>query len=133
MLYMLDTNTVSHIIRATPNVQKRLSQAPMNAVAVSAITEAELRYGVVKRGRPQKLLALVEEFLIRVDVLPWTQAVAHAYGDLRVACETSGVTLAPLDMMIAAHAKAVGAILVTNDQAFSLVPHGSFALEDWTK
>ncbi len=105
----------------------------MNAVAVSAVTEAELRYGVVKRGRPQKLLALVEEFLIRVDVLPWTQAVAHAYGDLRAACETSGVTLAPLDMMIAAHAKAVGAILVTNDQAFSFVPHGSFALEDWTK
>ncbi len=75
----------------------------------------------------------MKEFLIRVNVLPWTQAVAHIYADLRAACEAAGEPLGPLDMMIAAHAKAAGATLVTNDRAFSRIPAGSLALEDWTK
>jgi tRNA(fMet)-specific endonuclease VapC len=105
----------------------------MHAISVSAVTDAELRYGVAKRGYPQKLANLVNEFLIRVNVLPWTQAVAHVYADLRAACEAAGASLGPLDMMIAAHAKAVAATLVTNDQAFCRIPAGSLALEDWTK
>ncbi|MFI4941297.1 MAG: PIN domain-containing protein, partial [Burkholderiales bacterium] len=64
--------------------------------------------------------------------LPWTRDIARAFADLRVLCETAGVTLAPMDMMIAAHAKATGAILVTRDSAFSHIPDG-LILEDWTK
>ena len=69
--------------------------------------------------------------LREVAVLPWTQSAARVYGDLRTSCEAVGVTLAPMDMMIAAHAKAVGAILVTRDRAFSYVPDG-LVLQDWT-
>jgi len=130
--YMLDTNTVSHVIRGDiPSVRLRLANVPMHGVSVSVVTQAELLYGVAKRGNPTGLATRVREFLIRVDVLPWTSEVAGVYGDLRATCEAAGVTLAPLDMMIAAHAKAAGATLVTRDRAFSLVPRG-LAIEDWT-
>ncbi|PLX76749.1 MAG: VapC toxin family PIN domain ribonuclease [Azoarcus sp.] len=132
-IYMLDTNIASHVIKGDiPLVLKGLASVPMTSVAVSVVTEAELRYGVAKRGNPQGLATRVHEFLIRVEVLPWTQDVACAYGALRTSCEAAGVTLAPLDMMIAAHAKATNAILVTRDRAFGFVPDG-LSLQDWTK
>lgn len=131
-LYLLDTNIASHIIKGDiPLVRERLIKVPLHEVAVSVVTQAELLYGVAKRGHPQGLSTRVHEFLIRVNVLTWTQDVARIYGDLRASCEASGVTLAPMDMMIAAHAKAAGAILVTRDRAFGFVPNG-LTVQDWT-
>jgi tRNA(fMet)-specific endonuclease VapC len=130
--YMLDTNIASHVIKGDiPAVRQHLMNVPMRSVTISVITEAELRYGVAKRCHPQGLSSRVQAFLIRVDVLPWTQDVARVYADLRAACEAAGVTLAPMDMMIAAHAKASGAVLVSRDQVFSRIP-GGLTLEDWT-
>ncbi len=132
-MYLLDTNIASHVIRGDiPGVRERLASVAMQSVAVSVVTQAELLYGLAKRGHPKGLATRVHEFLIRVEVLPWTQEVAGVYGDLRAACEAAGVTLAPMDMMIAAHAKTVGAILVTRDRAFNFVPAGLY-LEDWTQ
>lgn len=132
-MYMLDTNIASHVIKGDiPIVRERLANVPMHSVAISVITEAELRYGVAKRGHPPSLSNRVQGLLIRVEVLPWTQQVASVYADLRAACEAVGVTLAPMDMMIAAHAKASGAVLVTRDRAFGYVPDG-LMLEDWTR
>lgn len=129
--YMLDTNTVSHIIKGDlPLVRQRLAAVPMHAVAVSAVTEAELRYGVAKRGHPEGLSTRVREFLLRVDSLPWTAEVAAVYGDLRAACEAAGTPLAAMDMMIAAHACEAGMTLVTRNLAFSRIPSGP-SLEDW--
>jgi tRNA(fMet)-specific endonuclease VapC len=69
--YLLDTNIASHVIKGDiPAVRERLAVIPVESVAVSAVTEAELRYGVAKRGYPPGLTARVHEFLIRVDVLP---------------------------------------------------------------
>lgn len=131
-IHLLDTNIASHVIRGDiPRISQRLAALPMRDIAVSVITEAELRYGVAKRGHPPGLATRVQEFLIRVDVLPWTHEVARVYGDMRALCEAAGVTLAPMDMMIAAHARAVGAILVTRDRAFGLVPNG-LTVQDWT-
>ncbi len=131
-VYMLDTNIASHVIKGDiPTVRQRLVGVPMSSVAVSVVTQAELLYGVAKRGHPQGLAARVHEFLIRVAVLAWTQDAARAYAGLRVACEVAGVTLAPMDMMIAAHAKAAGATLVTRDRSFGLIPD-ALNLEDWT-
>jgi tRNA(fMet)-specific endonuclease VapC len=131
-LYLLDTNIASHIIKGDhPTVLRHLVDVPMSDIVVSAVTEAELCYGVAKRGNPDGLTRRVREFLIRVAVLPWTREAAHAYGQLRTDCEAAGVTLAPMDMMIAAHAQAAGAILVTHDRAFSRVPAG-LNLADWT-
>jgi tRNA(fMet)-specific endonuclease VapC len=129
--YLLDTNIASHIIKGDiPVVRDRLAKIPLHEVAVSVVTQAELLYGVAKRGSPQGLAVRVAEFLIRVNVLSWTPDVARTYGDFRASCEASGVTLAPLDMMIAAHAKSVGAILVTRDRAFSLIGN-DLELQDW--
>ena len=131
MVYMLDTNIASHVIKGDiPSVRARLMAVPMRDVYVSAVTQAELLYGVAKRGHPVGLGTRVREFLIRVTVLPWEQQAAAVYGDLRASCETVGVTLAPLDLMIAAHAKAAGATLVTRDRAFAFVPTG-LLLENW--
>jgi len=141
-IYMLDTNIASHVIKGDiPLVAQRLAAVPIGDVSVSVVTEAEFRYGVAKRGNPHGLATRVHEFLIRIDVLPWTREVARVYADLRASCEAAGVTLAPMDMMIAAHAKAVAiaarakdddAILVTRDRAFGFVPEG-LTLQDWTR
>ena len=132
MMYLLDTNMASYIIKGDlPLVRERLAAVPMQEVAVSVVTQAELLYGVAKRGYPDGLTTRVREFLIRVMVLPWTAEVGQVYGDLRASCEAGGIVLAPMDMMIAAHAKSLDAVLVTRDRVFGLVP-GGLRLEDWT-
>ena len=130
--YMLDTNIASALIKNNmPLVRNRLISVPIRSVTVSVITQAELLYGVAKRGNPPALAARVQAFLSRVQVLEWTADVAQRYGDLRASCEQTGVTLAPINMMIAAHASAVGAVLVTRDQVFNLVSP-RLLVEDWS-
>ncbi|MGE0666008.1 MAG: type II toxin-antitoxin system VapC family toxin [Sphingomonadales bacterium] len=121
--YLLDTNIASHVIRGDrPQISERLGSLPMDEIAISAVTEGELLYGLARRNYPPKLSERVRQFLLRVDVLAWDHDVTRAYADLRAACESKGVPLGPLDMMIAAHAVAAGAVLVTNDTAFSRAP-----------
>lgn len=132
MRYLLDTNIASHIIKGDiPRVRERVAGLPMESIVISTVTEAELRYGVAKRGHPGGLAQRVDEFLIRVEILPWTSEAAEAYGNLRAASEAAGISLSPLDMMIAAHASAVDAILVTRDRVFARLP-GNLPIEDWT-
>ncbi|WP_089728592.1 type II toxin-antitoxin system VapC family toxin [Candidatus Thiosymbion oneisti] len=129
--YMLDTNTVSHLLRQHPMVAKRVETAPMAALCVSAITAGELWFGLAKRPGAKRLGLVVREFLRRVDALPWDNTIAQHYGTVRTAMERQGRILAPLDLLIAAHALGVGAVLVTNDQAFGQVP--DLMIEDWTR
>lgn len=129
--YMLDTNIASHVIKGDiPEIRERLVSVPMHSVVISLVTQAELLYGLAKRSYPKGLSARIHEFLIRVDILPWNHDVATVYGDFRARCEAAGITLSPLDMMIAAHANAVDAILVTRDKAFSRIPEG-LRIENW--
>ena len=93
--------------------------------------EAELRFGLAKRPEAKKLHLAVKELLLRVDVLPWDSANTARYEKLRAALELQGKTLAPLDLLIAAHALSLNAILVTNDSAFKQV--AGLAIEDWTE
>lgn len=131
MTYLLDTNIASDAIKGEPKqVRERLVALPMRSVSVSAVTQGELIYGLAKRGHPEALSALVHEFLIRVEVLPWTADVATVYGELRAACAKRGVALSRLDMMIAAQAVTASAVLVTRDKAFDHV-QGELKLENW--
>jgi tRNA(fMet)-specific endonuclease VapC len=106
---------------------------------VRAIRWSVQLYGVAKWGHLKGLEAKVREFLARVAIMPWTRDVGEVYADLRANCVAAGVTLAPMDMMIAAHAKALDqasessrtTILVTRDRVFSRIP-GGIKLEDWT-
>ena len=129
-LHLLDTNTVSHLIRGHPAVVARMVATPMASLCISAVTEGEMLFGLAKRPDAKRLHLAVHEFLLRVDVLPWDSAVAQHYGSVRANMERQGKVLAPLDMMIAAHALSVGATLVSNDRAFGLVT--GLGIEDWT-
>jgi tRNA(fMet)-specific endonuclease VapC len=128
--YMLDTNTVSYLLRGHLAVIRRVVEAPMAALCISAITEGELLFGLVKRPEARRLQIAVQEFLRRVDVLPWNSAIADFYGISRVDLENQGKTLAPLDLLIASHALGTDAVLVSSDKAFSHLP--TLSLEDWT-
>jgi tRNA(fMet)-specific endonuclease VapC len=118
---MLDTNTVSYIAKGHSKAarSRMLNLEEDEVVCLSVITEAEIRYGLAKRPEAVALRERMEWFLAAVKVLPWGRDEARAYGALRAKLESSGKTLENMDMMIAAHAIATGAVLVTNDKAFA--------------
>ena len=128
--YMLDTNTVSCLLKAHPAVTQRIVAVPMVALCISVITEGEMLFGLARRPEAKRLHAAVREFLRRVEVLAWDSLAAEHYGLLRAHLHQQGKLLAPLDLLIASHALAVDAVLVTNDQAFHQVP--DLRLEDWS-
>ena len=120
---MIDTNTVSCIVKGnSPASRAKLAGLLNDEIAcISAITEAELQYGVAKSPKAKALRPALEGFLAKIQILPWGRDEACAYGWLRAKQEAAGKPLGNLDMLIAAHAVSVGAILVTNDKAFSHV------------
>lgn len=129
---MLDTNMASYVIKGhPPEARERLASLPMDRIVVSSVTQAELLYGLARKGHPPAFASLIRAFLLRAQALPWDSNAVTVYGDLRASCAASGITLGALDMMIAAHAVATKSILVTHDKAFSLVPGGVLAVEDW--
>ena len=130
--YLLDTNIVSYIIKGNiPRVRVRLLRVPVSEVAISVITEAELRFGLARKPEATNLKIAVEEFLRRVDVLPWDSACAGNYGLIRAALEENGEPMGNLDLMIAAHAVTSGAVLVTNGRVFKRVK--GLKIEDWSR
>jgi tRNA(fMet)-specific endonuclease VapC len=115
--FLLDTNTVAfHIRRSSPALQRRLRRVPAAHVALSVVTEMEIRYGLA-RNPALRIAPLVEAFLSGITILPLTSEVAKVYGDVRARLERAGTPIGPLDMMIGSHALAVGATLVTNNTA----------------
>ena len=130
--YLLDTNIASYVIKGNvPAVRRRIVQVPMAQLAISAVTEGELRYGVARRPDAARLRTIVDEFLLRMTILPWDSEAAQHYGQIRAALEREGQPMGNLDTMIGAHALALGAVLVTNDQAFTRIE--ALKVEDWTK
>ena len=131
-IYLLDTNILSYIAkRRSSAARTRLeSLGDEDTVCISAVTEAEVRYGLAKRPEARTLRAAIEGLLFKLRILPWGSDEAAAYGDLRARLETAGIVLSAMDMMIAAQAIATGAVLVTNDKAFSLI-QGLHGIENW--
>ena len=130
--YMLDTNTVSALIKGNTHVEKHLAKIPMENICISSITEAELLFGLEKKPGAVQLKRIVHEFLIRVDILAWDSHAAKAYAKLRASCVAHGTLLGNLDMLIAAHAISISANLVTQDQAFYKVKPKLLCV-DWLK
>lgn len=130
--WMLDTNTVSYLIRNTyPNVRKQVAQRPQAALYISAITRSELLYGAARHPQATRINPVVQEFLRWVDTLDWTAGVADRHGALRADLERRGIGLGALDQMIAAHALALDLTLVGNDRAFARID--GLRLENWAK
>jgi len=130
--YLLDTNTASYVIKGNfPRVRERLLKVPMAEVGISVVTEAELRFGVARRPEAAALKKVVEEFLLRVEVMPWNSEAAQHYARIRAALEKEGEPMGNLDLMIAAQAVAAEVVLVTHDQVFRRVR--GLKVEDWSK
>ena len=129
--YMLDTNTVSHLLKRHPVVARRVVAVPITSLCISAITQGELLFGLARRPDATTLHTAVWEFLRRVDVLPWDAATAQFYGTARAVTQREGRVLAPMDLLIGSHALSIEAVLVTNDRALGQLP--GLSIEDWTE
>lgn len=123
VMYILDTNMVSYIVkgRSLAASDELVGLSSNEVAAVSAITVAEIRYGLAKKPEATALKSLMDSFLASIQVLPWGTDEAEAYGTIRAKLEKKGITLGNMDMMIAAHAIVTKATLVTNDKAFAQV------------
>ena len=130
--YLLDTNVISHIMQGRDaKLLAKLSKLPMGQAAISSVTLAEIEYGIQRRGQPMALRNTLTQVLLHMDVMPWDTAAATCYGELCSSLETQGINLSDFDMMIAAHAVALKATLVSRDKAFMNVPKSILKLEIW--
>jgi len=131
-MYMLDTNIVSDALRNPQGpVAMRIRQIADDDISVSIIVAGELRFGAKKRGS-DKITALVEGFLARTQVLPLESDADSHYAGIRVALETAGTPISANDMLIAAHALALDATLVTgNAREFSRIE--GLKVENWLR
>jgi tRNA(fMet)-specific endonuclease VapC len=128
--YLLDTNIVSDIIR---NPQGAISHAIRavgeSRICTSIVVAGELRFGACKKGS-ERLTAQLEAILERMTVLPLDRPVDFHYGQIRTDLETRGTIIGANDLLIAAHALAIEAILITdNEREFRRVP--GLTVENW--
>jgi tRNA(fMet)-specific endonuclease VapC len=130
--WMLDTNICIYVINARPpRVLARFRQQRLGDIGISSITAAELAFGVVKSGSARNREAL-EMFLAPLEVLAFDADGIWHYAKVRADLERRGEPIGALDTMIAAHALASNAILVTNNtREFARVPE--LRLENWAK
>lgn len=131
MIYILDTNIISYIIKNQDYslIDKFEKISKNHTIGVSSITIAELYYGVKKKGS-QKLEVLVNEFLLPLQRYSFDENAAFEYGDIRTNLESQGNIIGPNDLLIAAHAKSLDAILITNNiKEFERVEN--LVLENW--
>ena len=129
-LYLLDTNILSDLLRHPQGkAAKRIAKAGEGNVCTSIIVAAELRYGCAKSGST-KLRKAVEELLAEIEILPFDAPADAEYGSIRASLEAAGKPIGGNDLLIAAHAKALGAIIVTaNVKEFARVR--ALKVENW--
>jgi tRNA(fMet)-specific endonuclease VapC len=133
MLHMLDTDIASYIIKGRfPNIEARLSTIEPSMVCLSVITRAELLYGLKRLPSGHRLHIGVRQFLKIVRVLPWDWEAADFYAEIRHQLTTSGQPIGEMDMMIAAHSLAIGAVLVTNNTRHFQQISAALMLQNWT-
>ncbi len=131
--YLLDTNICIYITKYNPPaVRERFERLTTEELAISAITLGELRHGAEKSQSPKKASAAIEQLTNAMQVVPIVDAVAQHYGKIRAKLEQTGQTIGNNDLWIAAHAKAGGWILVTNNEReFKRV--AGLKIENWAK
>jgi len=132
MLYMLDTNICSFIIRNKPkSIKEKLKKVEENnIIALSSIVVSELIYGATKKESP-KLMKIVTSFIDNFIVYDYSKISAQFYGNIRTDLEKKGKIIGANDLLIASHALTLGATLVTNNtREFKRIE--GLILEDWT-
>ncbi len=130
-LYMLDTDTCSYVIRERPiGVLERFRKLSMDQVCISAVTYAELIYGVERSSSKRINRSIVDDFVQHLDIVQWGKEAAERYGKVRAELETGGTPIGAMDLMIAAHATSIKAALVTNNQKHFAKVKG-LRIENW--
>lgn len=129
--FLLDTNVCVELLRGrAPHLFERLRRFEIDEVAISSITMAELQYGVAKSARPARHAVLLAEFCAPLAILPFDNIAAETYGRVRAELERAGVSIGPLDTLIAAHALSLGLTVVTgNEREFRRVT--GLLVENW--
>ncbi len=134
MLHMLDTDTASYLIKGrSPAVGAKLRTISPAMVCISVMTRAELLYGLKRLPPEHRLHLAVRQFLKIVRVLPWDSEAAGWYADIRHQLVSSGKPIGEIDMMIAAHSLAAGAVLVTNNQKHFKRIRAPLTLVNWSE
>ena len=133
MIVMLDTNTCIALIKRKPaHVLRQFEKYAIGDIGISAVTLAELRYGVSKSLHQIQNHAALEEFILPLELAAFDDDATTCYGALRALLEKKGTPIGPLDTMIASHALCLGATLVTNNvREFNRVP--KLIVVDWIK
>jgi tRNA(fMet)-specific endonuclease VapC len=115
-LHLLDTDIASFVIKArSTRIEAKLAAMPPDRVCVSAVTRAELMYGLKRLPPTHRLHVAVRQFFRIIRVLAWDSDAADWYAEIRHQLTTTGQPIGEMDMMIAAHALSTGAVLVTNN------------------
>lgn len=125
MKYLLDTNICIYLIkRKPPQVLQKFQAHSVGEIGISAITVAELQFGVHKSQYVEQNQRALRQFLLPLVCAPFDEQAAAAYGEIRVTLEAQGTPIGSLDTLIAAHALSLDVALVTNNlKEFSMVPN----------
>ena len=125
MKYLLDTNICIYLIKSKPpQVLQKFQAHSVGEIGISAITVAELQFGVQKSQYVEQNQHALQQFLLPLICAPFDDLAAAAYGEIRATLEAQGTPIGSLDTLIAAHALSLDVALVTNNtREFSPVPN----------
>ena len=128
---MLDTNICIYIIKKKPiSVFQKFESLPVGTVAMSLVTHGELKFGALRSNNAQKALDILDELAAYIPVLPMPIDAAKDYADIRANLSAKGMPIGNNDLWIAAHARALGHTLVTNNvKEFERV--NNLKLDNW--
>lgn len=128
--FLLDTNICIYMMKAPPSALAARFDKEQDGLAVSSITLAELLYGAANSARPKRNREGINLFLQAVDVLDFDGKAAEHFGDLKAELRRRGTLVGPLDMLIAAHARSLSLVVVTNNRReFDRIP--GLKVENW--
>ena len=132
MLYMLDTDTCIYVMNVSDEVLIERFESHAGEITISSITYAELAYGVAHSKRVKHNERELAAFVHDLDILPLDENCGLEYGNIRQALGKKGAMIGANDLLIAAHARSVGAALVTNNEReFRRVP--KLTIDNWLK
>ena len=129
--YLLDTNIVIYTMKNRPQQVRRYFKAQQGRIGISSVTLGELVFGAEHSQQVERNLADIEALTARLEVLPFDEAAAYHFGQIRAELYRMGRPIGPYDMMIAGHARACGLKLVTNNvKEFERVQ--GLIIENWS-
>ena len=131
--FLLDTDTASRLLLAERRTVTAMRRSGAQAIGISTVTQSELIYGARLRVERPALMAAVRGFLARVTVHPWDADAAEQHALIRADLKARGRNAGAFDVMIAAHARALGATLVTSDLAIGNLGVEGLTIADWQR